>query len=78
MNTLAEVAAYCAANIEDWDIKVEMALRHIGRRMPIDYGFRNEIEDCASEWAEDNGYAVDFFEDIDVEEIIFAEEDELD
>ena len=67
---LKEIVAYCAANIVDWDIKVELALRMIGRRMPIDYGFRNEIEDCVSEWADDNGYDVDFFEGIDVEEIV--------
>lgn len=77
MNTLAEIAAYCAANIEDWDIKCGMALRHIGRRMPIDYGFRNEIEDCVSDWAKDNGFSVNEFDEsaIDVEEIIFAESD---
>lgn len=70
MNKIKEVAAYCAANIADWDLKVELALRHIGRRMPVDYEFRNEIENCVSEWAEENGYAVDFLEGIDVEEII--------
>lgn len=73
MNAIKEIAAYCAANIEDWDLKLEMALRHIGRRMPIDDGFRNEIEDKAAEWADDNDYSVDFFEGIDVEEIIMTE-----
>lgn len=63
MNTLAEVAAYCAANIEDWDIKCGMALSYIGKRMPIPSWFRNEIEECVSEWAEDNEVSVDFFED---------------
>lgn len=75
MNTLVEVAAYCAANIVDWDIKSEMAVRMIGRRMPIDPGFRNEIEDAVREWAEDNGYSIDEWDDdsaIDAEEIILC------
>lgn len=72
MDQLKEIVAYCAANIVDWDLKVEMALRMIGRRMPIDPGFRNEIEGCVAEWCEDNDIALDFFEDWDkiVEEII--------
>ena len=37
MEPLKQVAQYCAEHIEDWDVKVELALRHIGRRMPIDY-----------------------------------------
>lgn len=73
-NKLKEVAAYCAANITDWAEKCALALNMIGRRMPIDYGFRNEIEDCASEWAEENGYAVDFIDGIDVEEIVLCGE----
>lgn len=73
MEPLKQVAQYCAEHIEDWDVKVELALRHIGRRMPIDYGFRNEIEDAASEWADENGYAVDFIEGIDVEDIVMTE-----
>ena len=74
MNQMKEIVAYCAANIEDWDLKVEMALRMIGRRMPIDPGFRNEIEDCVSEWADENDYSVDFLEGIDAEEIVLWEE----
>ena len=72
MNELKEVVAYCAANIEDWDAKCDLALGMIGRRMPIDYGFRNEIEDCVAEWCEDNEVSLDFFEDWDdvAEEIV--------
>ena len=70
MNKMKEIVAYCAANIEDWDIKVEMALRMIGRHMPIDPGFRNEIEDKVSEWADNNDYSVDFLDGIDAEEIV--------
>ena len=70
MNNMKEIVAYCAANIEDWDLKSEMAVRMIGRHMPIDPGFRNEIEDCVSEWADENDYSVDFLDGIDAEEIV--------
>lgn len=70
MSKLKEIAAYCAANIDGWDEKCELALLSIGNRMPIDYGFRNEIEDCVSDWADGAGYAIEFFDDIEVEDII--------
>ena len=75
MNTLAEVAAYCAANIVDWDEKTALALCMIGRHDPIDPGFRDEIEDAVREWAEDNEYSIDEWDDdsaIDAEEIILC------
>jgi hypothetical protein len=68
--TIKEIAAYCAANISDWEEKRQLALAQIGYKMPIDYGFRNEIEDCVEEWCDENEVAVDFFEGIDVDEII--------
>lgn len=70
-----DVARYCAKNIVDWDLKCEMALRHIGRHMPIDYGFRNEIEEKVSEWCDDNDVSLDFLEDWDdiAEEIVMTE-----
>ena len=69
---MKDIVAYCAANIEDWDIKAEMALRMIGRRMPIDPGFRNEIEDKVSEWCDDNDVSLEYDEDWDdiAEEIV--------
>lgn len=72
MNQIKEMAQYCAKNIEDWDIKAEMALRMIGRRMPIDPGFRNEIEDKVSEWCDDNDVSLEYDEDWDdiAEEIV--------
>ena len=69
-NKIKEIAAYCAANISDWEEKCQLALTQIGYRMPIDYGFRNEVEDCVHEWCDENEVAVDLFEGIDVEEII--------
>ena len=75
MNQLKEIVAYCAANIDNWDVKCGMALSYIGKKMPIPTWFRNEIEDKVSEWCEDNDIALDFFEDWDkiVEEIIMYE-----
>lgn len=70
VDKMKEIVAYCAANIVDWDLKSELAVRMIGRHMQIDPGFRNEIEDKVSEWAEDNDYSVDFLEEIDVDEIL--------
>lgn len=71
MEQLKEIAAYCAANIEDWAAKCDLALSHIGRRMPIPTWFRNEIEWCAEEWAEDND--VELAEDFDAEDIVLYE-----
>lgn len=73
MAEIVEVARYCAENIEDWDLKVEQALRDIGRHMPIDYSFRREIEDKAAEWCDDNDVSIDFFDGIDAEEIVLTE-----
>ena len=74
MNQMKEIVAYCAANIVDWDLKSELAVRMIGRHMPIDPGFRNEIEEAASEWADENDYSVDFLDGIDAEDIVLWEE----
>ena len=70
MDKMKEIVAYCAANIVDWDLKSELAVRMIGRHMQIDPGFRNEIEDKVSEWADENDYSVDFLDGIDAEEIV--------
>lgn len=74
MDKMKEIVAYCAANIVDWDIKSDLAVRMIGRRMPIDPGFRNEIENAVEEWADDNDYSIDFLDGIDAEEIVLWEE----
>lgn len=76
MNSIKEVVAYCAANIEDWDIKCGMALSYIGNRMPIPTWFRNEIEDKVSEWCDEHEVSLDFFEDWEdiAEEIVLWEE----
>lgn len=75
MDSIKEVARYCAENIEDWDVKSELALRHIGRHMPIDYGFRDEIMDKVEEWCDDNEVSLDFFDDSEeiAEDILMTE-----
>lgn len=76
MDKMKEIVAYCAANIVDWDLKSELAVRMIGRHMPIDPGFRNEIEEAVSEWCDDHEVSLDFFEDWEdiAEEIVLWEE----
>ena len=59
MDKLKDIVAYCAANIEDWDIKCGMALSYIGKRMPIPTWFRNEIEGAVSEWCDYNEVCYD-------------------
>lgn len=75
MDKQKEVVAYCAANIEDWDLNVEMALRMIGRHMPIDPGFRNQIEDAVEEWCDNNEVCYDEvdWEDVAEEIVLWAE-----
>ena len=74
MNKIKKIAAYCAANIEDYDERVKIALGKMDRMRcdlsTADYELAEEIEERAAEWAEENGYAVDFLEGIDVDEIV--------
>lgn len=59
MDKMKEIVAYCAANIVDWDLKSELAVRMIGRHMQIDPGFRNEIEDAVEEWCDEHDVCYD-------------------
>lgn len=72
MHECKEIAQYCAENIEDWNLKVNLALRHIAGNLPIDAGFASEVEDRAYEWCDANDVSVDFFEPIDPKEIILS------
>lgn len=72
-NKIKEVAEYCRRHIDGYDAKKELALDAMGRKEQIDWNFAHEIENYAQEWAEDNGYDVDFLEGIDVEEILWAD-----
>ena len=49
-NKIKEIAAYCAARISDWAEKRQLALAQIGSKVPVDYGFQREVEDCVQEW----------------------------
>lgn len=77
MEHIKAIARYCAENIEDYEIRVQRALDVIGRnRCPLymaDSALYDEILECAQEWCDDNEISVDFFEDIDAEEILFTE-----
>lgn len=75
MNQLKDIAAFCRQRIADYDERVRVALGKMEERRcdlkTADWELAGEIESAAQEWAERNGYAVDFFEGIDVEEIIW-------
>lgn len=75
MNKIKEIATYCRERIgaEEYDLQCQVALNAIGRHEQIPYEFANEIENYATEWAEENGYDVDFFEGINAKEIIMTE-----
>ena len=74
MNQLKEIAAYCRQRIDEYDDRVKVALGVMDRNrcdlVRADASLATEVEDCAREWDEENGYAVDFLEGIDVEEIV--------
>jgi hypothetical protein len=77
MEPLKEIAAYCAAHIEDYEVRVQLALKQMDHmrcpfNMADDGRLSNEIEECAREWCDDHDVSIDFFDDIDVEEIVFA------
>lgn len=75
MDQMKEIVAYCAANIVDWDLKSELAVRMIGRHMKIDPGFRNEIEDKVSEWCDDHEVCYDEVDwEEEAEKIVLWEE----
>ena len=75
MDNLKEIVAYCAANIVDWDLKSELAVRMIGRHMQIDPGFRNQIEDAVEEWCDKHEVCCDEvdWEDVAEEIVLWAE-----
>lgn len=76
-DVIKEIAAYCAAHIEDYEIRVHLAIKQMDRmRCPLsmaDERLYNEMYNCAEEWADDHDYSVDFIDGIDVEEILWAE-----
>ena len=67
-----EIGKYLRENIEDFDVRVKLALNTMGRmRCSFDYADCNLHDECyerIEEWYEENGIEVEY---IDVEEIIF-------
>lgn len=72
---IKEIAAYVREQIgaEEFDLKKALALIEIGKHMPIDRDFADLVYSYVEEWCDDHDYSIDFFDDIDIEEIIFAE-----
>lgn len=75
MDKLKEIVAYCAANIEDFDEKVKLALGYMDRRRcPLSQAapvFYDELCEAVCEWAEANDVNLEGF---DVEEVLMYNE----
>lgn len=75
MDKLKKIAAYCAANIEDYEPRVQVAIGLIDRmRCPLsqaDPSLYDSMQSCAEEWAEENDVELD--EDFDVEDVLWVE-----
>jgi len=75
MENLQEIAAYCAAYIEDYELRVQLALGVMERMRcslrAADCSLYDDIYDLACEWAVEHGIG-DEFEDDDIEDILFA------
>lgn len=67
-----DLAAFVRNNIEDYEIRLQLALKRMDRmRCPLrmaDGELYDEIVDAISEWFEDNEISIDY--DFDFEEII--------
>lgn len=67
-----EIGKYLRENVEDFDVRVELALKTMDRkRCPLGYADSELCDECYNkieEWCEENGVEVEY---IDVEEIIF-------
>ena len=74
-NPIKEIARYCAANIEDYELRVQVAIGLIDRmRCPLsqaDPSLCDSMQSCAEEWAEENDVELD--EDFDVEDVLWVE-----
>lgn len=69
MNYKKEVAAAVRNNVEDYEERLQLALKRMDRmRCPLsmaDRSLYDEIVDAISEWCDDNEVSVDFFDDWD-------------
>lgn len=82
MNALKEIAAYCADHIEDYEMKVHIALNRIDHmRCPLEMAdpmLYDEMYDAIADWCDDNDISYDDWDDdsrIEPEEILFYTED---
>ena len=82
MNKLKEIAAYCADHIEDYEVRVQLALNRIDRmRCPLDMAAPDlfqEMYDAIADWCDDNDISYDDWDDdsrIDPEDVLFYTED---
>ena len=71
MKTIAKIEQYCRENIEDYELRVQLALNRMDRwRAPLDSvdpSLCSEIEDYMAEYCEENGIDC---EDFTTEELL--------
>ena len=76
MDKLNEIYRYCAEHIDLFQQKEAIALDNIDRwRYPLDHAMPqlyNEMYECIGDWCDENDYAIDYLDDIDVEEVFWA------
>lgn len=69
MSQINEIAAYVRNNVEDYEERLQLALKRMDRmREPLrmaDNGLFDEIVDAISDWCDDNEVSLDFYEDWD-------------
>lgn len=69
MSQINEIAAYVRNNVEDYEERLQLALKRMDRmREPLrmaDGSLYDEIVDAISEWCDDNEVSLEFDEDWD-------------
>lgn len=72
---LKAIARYCAEDIADYELRVQVAIGLMDRmRCPLsqaDPSLCDSMQSCAEEWAEENEVELD--EDFDVEDVLWVE-----
>ena len=74
-----EVAAFVRNDIEDFEVRLQLALKRMDRmRCPLsmaDGMLYDEICDSVEEWCDDNGFSLEYDEDFNdiINEIIWEE-----
>lgn len=79
MNYKKDIAAYVRNNIEDFEVRLQLALKRMDRmRCPMrmaDDGLYDEMCDAIDEWCDDNEVSLEYDEDWDdiIDEIIWED-----